>query len=66
MAEEIIQGGESPANIAARRAAWLARDTDQAKTPLQIQDVERLLLAHVSGIDRAVIDQVKRSRTGLA
>ena len=63
MAEEIIQGDERSSDAAARRVAWLARDTDKAKTPLQVQDIERLLLEHVPEIDQAKIDQAKRDRS---
>ena len=43
MTERIGQGEEAPADAAARRAAWAARDRDLANTPLQPEDVERLL-----------------------
>lgn len=43
MTEKIIMGGEDPADTAARRAAWAARDKDLANTPLEMEDIERLL-----------------------
>lgn len=59
MVEKIIQGEEDPADTAARRAAWAARDTDLANTPLEMQDVERLLRGLVTP---AQIDNAKRAR----
>lgn len=43
MVEKIIQGGETAEKIATRRATWQMRDQDLANTPLQFEDVERLI-----------------------
>ena len=59
MSEKITQGGEDPAEAAARRVAWAARDTDLANTPLILEDVERLLRGLVTP---AQIDAAKRAR----
>ena len=59
MTERIGQGEEAPADTAARRAAWAARDRDLANTPLETEDVERLLRGLVT---QAQIDNAKRDR----
>ena len=59
MTEKIIMGGEDSAAVAVRRAAWAARDQDLANTPLQFEDVERLLRGLVTP---AQIDNAKRNR----
>lgn len=59
MTERIGQGEEAPADTAARRAAWNARDRDLANTPLQFEDVERLLRSLVTP---AQIASAKRDR----
>lgn len=57
--EKIIQGGEDAADIAARRAAWQARDTDLANTPMEMEDIERLLRLLITPEQ---IDAAKRNR----
>ena len=59
MSERIIQGDEDPADAAARRAAWQARDKDLANTPLTMEDVERILQSLVTPTK---INQAKRDR----
>ena len=48
MTERIGQGEEAPADTAARRAAWAARDRDLANTPLEMEDIERILRSLVT------------------
>lgn len=56
---KIIQGAEDPADTAARRAAWQARDRDLANTILEMEDIERLLRGLVTP---AQFRQAKRDR----
>lgn len=59
MTEKIVQGGEDLTDVEARRAAWQARDRDLANTPLEWEDVERILRSLVTP---AQIDNAKRDR----
>ena len=43
MSEKIIQGSESQEEATKRHKAWKERDTDLAHTPMQLEDMERLL-----------------------
>lgn len=43
MTERIGQGEEAPADTAARRAAWAARDRDLDKPPMTIEELWEVL-----------------------